>query len=232
MVLSEADRGRSPRSKAGCRWYPALPRHWRVDRDRRGRGDRGPATRSGARGVIRRFGLVVRHRGLGYRANAMTVWDARRAGSDAAARHDRGLPFVTWCYRRPRRPPTWPYNLFCMIHGKDRPGRGRGRGSDPARRARTGLPRAVLFSRRRQNSAAPRHATRQPAAEEAMDEIERRPRERAAGRLPDRRAPHAEVASSSASMRTEVIERLSHARRRRAVALRADVRHRAPGRGR
>ena len=30
------------------------------------------------------------------------------------------LPFVTLCYRRPRRPPDWPYNLFCMIHGRDR----------------------------------------------------------------------------------------------------------------
>ena len=28
-----------------------------------------------AEGVIRRFGVVVRHHELGYRANAMTVWD-------------------------------------------------------------------------------------------------------------------------------------------------------------
>ena len=28
--------------------------------------------------------------------------------------------FVTLCYRRPRRLPDWPYNLFTMIHGKDR----------------------------------------------------------------------------------------------------------------
>ena len=30
------------------------------------------------------------------------------------------LPYVTLCYRRPRRLPDWPYNLFCMIHGRDR----------------------------------------------------------------------------------------------------------------
>ena len=30
------------------------------------------------------------------------------------------LPCVTLCYRRPRRLPAWPYNLFCMIHGRDR----------------------------------------------------------------------------------------------------------------
>ena len=30
------------------------------------------------------------------------------------------LEFVTHCYRRPRRPPDWPYNLFAMVHGRDR----------------------------------------------------------------------------------------------------------------
>ncbi|MBE0981606.1 AsnC family protein, partial [Escherichia coli] len=27
---------------------------------------------------------------------------------------------VSLCYRRPRRLPMWPYNLFCMIHGRER----------------------------------------------------------------------------------------------------------------
>ena len=27
---------------------------------------------------------------------------------------------VTLCYRRPRNLPTWPYNLFTMVHGRDR----------------------------------------------------------------------------------------------------------------
>ena len=29
-------------------------------------------------------------------------------------------PAVTLCYRRPRQLPDWPYNLFCMIHGRAR----------------------------------------------------------------------------------------------------------------
>jgi siroheme decarboxylase len=29
-------------------------------------------------------------------------------------------PAVTLCYRRPRMLPDWPYNLFCMIHGRER----------------------------------------------------------------------------------------------------------------
>ena len=35
------------------------------------------------------------------------------------------LPFVTHCYRRPRRLPAWPYNLFAMVHGRDRAETGR-----------------------------------------------------------------------------------------------------------
>ncbi len=31
-----------------------------------------------------------------------------------------GLDFVSHCYRRPRHLPDWPYNLFAMVHGKDR----------------------------------------------------------------------------------------------------------------
>jgi len=30
------------------------------------------------------------------------------------------LNFVSHCYHRPRHLPDWPYNLFAMVHGKDR----------------------------------------------------------------------------------------------------------------
>lgn len=71
-------------------------------------------------GTIKRFGLIVRHRRLGYTANAMVVWDIPNDRVDeVAARLARHQP-VTLCYRRPRRLPDWPYNLFCMIHGRSR----------------------------------------------------------------------------------------------------------------
>ncbi|MEZ5933028.1 MAG: AsnC family protein [Alphaproteobacteria bacterium] len=70
-------------------------------------------------GAIKRFGVVVRHRKLGYRANAMVVFDISDEAVSAAGDKLAALPFVTLCYRRPRRPPAWPYNLFCMIHGRD-----------------------------------------------------------------------------------------------------------------
>ena len=115
-------------------------------------------------GVITRFGVVVRHRELGYRANAMVVWDVPDARVGDAGRILSALPFVTLCYRRPRRPPVWPYNLFCMIHGRDRGVVEALVGQASAAAGFEGLPRAVLFSRRRFKQRGARYA---PAPKEA-----------------------------------------------------------------
>ena len=71
-------------------------------------------------GCIKRFGVIVRHRELGYVANAMVVWDVPDESVDEIGQLFGTAPFVTLCYRRPRRPPNWPYNLFTMIHGLNR----------------------------------------------------------------------------------------------------------------
>lgn len=73
-----------------------------------------------AEGAIKRLGLIVRHHELGYRANAMTVWDIPDAEVDAVGARMARLPFVTLCYSRRRVRPVWPYNLFAMVHGQDR----------------------------------------------------------------------------------------------------------------
>ena len=73
-----------------------------------------------ATGVIRRSGAVPNHYALGYRHNGMTVWDVADDRIDALGAQVGALPFVTHCYRRPRRLPVWPYNLFAMVHGHDR----------------------------------------------------------------------------------------------------------------
>ena len=72
------------------------------------------------RGIIRRIGAVPNHYALGYQANGMTVWDVpdeklRELGPKIGA-----LEFVSHCYHRPRLLPDWPYNLFAMVHGRDR----------------------------------------------------------------------------------------------------------------
>lgn len=71
-------------------------------------------------GYIKRLGLVVRHHAVGYRANAMVVWNVPDEQVDALGAKMREHPAITLCYRRGRQLPDWPYNLFCMIHGKDR----------------------------------------------------------------------------------------------------------------
>lgn len=71
-------------------------------------------------GLIRRFGLVIKHRKLGFDANAMVVWNIPNDDMDKVALRLAKCPPVSLCYQRPRRLPDWPYNLFCMIHGTDR----------------------------------------------------------------------------------------------------------------
>jgi DNA-binding Lrp family transcriptional regulator len=71
-----------------------------------------------ARGQMRRFAAVLRHRAAGFVANAMGVWkvpeneDADRYGMVMAS-----FSSVSHCYRRPTYP-DWPYALFSMVHGR------------------------------------------------------------------------------------------------------------------
>ena len=71
-------------------------------------------------GIIRRIGLVPNHYKLGYTANGMTVWDISDDVVEKAGQQVGALDIVSHCYRRPRRRPIWPYNLFAMVHGKSR----------------------------------------------------------------------------------------------------------------
>ncbi|MBM3567371.1 MAG: Lrp/AsnC family transcriptional regulator [Alphaproteobacteria bacterium] len=76
--------------------------------------------RLAASGAIRRIGVIPNHYALGYRANAMTVWDVDDRAVSELGKLVGGMACVTHCYRRPRRPPLWPYNLFAMVHARDR----------------------------------------------------------------------------------------------------------------
>jgi len=71
-------------------------------------------------GVIRRIGAVPNHYAIGYTANGMSVWDVDDARIDELGMQVGALEFVTHCYRRPRRLPDWPYNLFAMVHSQNR----------------------------------------------------------------------------------------------------------------
>ncbi|SDR48504.1 DNA-binding transcriptional regulator, Lrp family [Pseudovibrio sp. Tun.PSC04-5.I4] len=71
-------------------------------------------------GIIRRFGVVVRHRRLGYKANAMSVWNVRDDRVDELGALFSADPMVSLCYQRNREMPIWPYNLYCMTHSNSR----------------------------------------------------------------------------------------------------------------
>jgi DNA-binding Lrp family transcriptional regulator len=71
-------------------------------------------------GVIKRFGIVVRHRLLGYTHNAMVVWVIPDDRASALGSRLSAYPFVTLCYRRRRSLPVWRFNMYCMVHGTDR----------------------------------------------------------------------------------------------------------------
>ncbi len=71
-------------------------------------------------GIIRRIGAVPNHYTLGFRGNGMSVWNVPDERVTQCGRLVGGLAFVSHAYHRPRHLPEWPYNLFAMVHGRDR----------------------------------------------------------------------------------------------------------------
>lgn len=69
--------------------------------------------------IITRLGVIVRHRALGWRSNAMVVWKLPEERVPAAGHALVNLPEVTLCYER-RGTPEWDHTLFSMIHAKTR----------------------------------------------------------------------------------------------------------------
>jgi DNA-binding Lrp family transcriptional regulator len=118
-------------------------------------------------GVLRRLGVIVNHHALGYRANAMVVWDLPDERIDIIGKAIGEQPFVTLCYRRPRRP-GWPYNLFSMIHGRDRDTVMSQLAGMIAALGLEGAAHEVLFSRRRFKQKGARYR-RLPATAEGQE---------------------------------------------------------------
>ena len=149
MELTPADRLLLEALEAGL---PLVPHPYAALGERAGMGEAEVIARLGAlkaAGVVKRLGLVVRHHEIGYRANAMTVIDVPDEIVDAVGRSLARAADVTLCYRRPRRLPDWPYNLFAMVHGRERSAVLARIGELLAGHGLAELPHAVLFSTRR-----------------------------------------------------------------------------------
>ena len=113
-------------------------------------------------GTLRRFGVIVRHHEAGFAANAMTVFDVPDAQVDAFGLALARQPGVTLAYRR-ERAAGWPYNLYCMVHGRSRDEVMATLARVRAAAALTPFAHAVLFSRRRFKQTGARYF-RPPAA--------------------------------------------------------------------
>lgn len=116
------------------------------------------------KGVISRFGCILRHRVIGYRANAMAVWDVPDDRVDAIAERLAAEGAVTLCYRRARRKPDWPFNLFAMIHGRDRSTVRTQIKEAALASGLAGLPSAVLFSKRCYKQSVARYSDQKEGA--------------------------------------------------------------------
>ncbi|MFN4192776.1 MAG: Lrp/AsnC family transcriptional regulator [Tabrizicola sp.] len=118
-VLRADDR---PLLDALCRGLGLTPRPYAMLALQLGRDEGAVISRIGdllAAGILTRLGVIVRHRSLGFTANAMVVWDV--ADATGAGQALAALPGVTLAYERRPVPGVWPYRLFCMIHARSRP---------------------------------------------------------------------------------------------------------------
>jgi siroheme decarboxylase len=68
---------------------------------------------------VKRIGAVPNHYALGIAANGMSVWDIPDELADQVGAKLAERPEVSHCYKRPRAE-DWPYNVFAMVHARDR----------------------------------------------------------------------------------------------------------------
>jgi DNA-binding Lrp family transcriptional regulator len=67
------------------------------------------------KGIIRKFGAIVRHQRVGYAHNVMVIWAVPPAWSTDVGEKFSTFAEVTHCYER--TPPfAGVYNLFTMVH--------------------------------------------------------------------------------------------------------------------
>lgn len=99
-------------------------------------------------GLINRFGAILRHRALGYQANAMCVFDIPDQDARDVGKRMAALSYVTLCYQRERVPGIWPFNLYCMIHGREKMIVRAQIRHMVAQLGLTDVPQKVLFSKR------------------------------------------------------------------------------------
>lgn len=69
---------------------------------------------------IKRFGPVVKNRSLGINQNAMVTLKVNPERVEECGKIIASKEFVTLCYERAIVPDVWEFNLYFMIHGRQR----------------------------------------------------------------------------------------------------------------
>lgn len=70
-------------------------------------------------GKIRKMGAVLRHREVGYSANALCAWIVPQDRADEIGKVMAGRPEISHCYIRSTHH-GWRYNFYTMLHGHTR----------------------------------------------------------------------------------------------------------------
>lgn len=76
-------------------------------------------TRYRMSGQLRKMGAVLRHREVGYAANALCAWIVPEQQLGEVGKLMSAFKSVTHCYARVPQP-EWPYNFYTMLHAHTR----------------------------------------------------------------------------------------------------------------
>ncbi|MGI6091486.1 MAG: Lrp/AsnC family transcriptional regulator [Veillonellaceae bacterium] len=70
-------------------------------------------------GKIRKMGAVLKHREVGFAANALCAWIVPEDRMDEVGKIMMEHPAITHAYSRAPQP-EWPYNFYIMLHAHTR----------------------------------------------------------------------------------------------------------------
>ncbi|MCX7780450.1 MAG: AsnC family transcriptional regulator [Negativicutes bacterium] len=101
---------------------PITPRPYREIAERVGVGEREiieRLRRYRQQGYLRKMGAVLRHREVGFFANALCAWRIPPDKIAEAGEKMSSCSAVTHCYARETHS-DWPYNLYVMLHAQTR----------------------------------------------------------------------------------------------------------------
>jgi DNA-binding Lrp family transcriptional regulator len=69
------------------------------------------------KGIMRKFGAVLRHQKAGYENNALVIWSVPAEQTEKAGKIFASFLFISHCYER--KPAFMKkYNIFTMLHSK------------------------------------------------------------------------------------------------------------------